>query len=414
MATRQRNEVFVRLRKAAGWTQKQLITEYVAAAQRLGVRGTVTERTVARWESTDPPCPAPAQQQVLEALFGVPLEDMGFEVPEHRRVDRRWFLTEVGALSAVSLVHTPEQQPVRVAAGDLRRLDESVEQVYLTDHSRGSQDAYALAEQVTSRITNMLSTGSYLAAVGARLQATLGATTAHMGWLMFDAAQLAAARSHCLESLALARLNSDRHLEARALATLSLIAVEQGRAWEADSATQAAWSTAGRFAGSTVRALLCARQAGALCATGDLTGARRALSMATSNLERADHDDPPRFAVFFGLAELDQATASYYVAAGRPDAAAAFLRSTVRALGDGYARNTALYRAKLAAVLLAAGELDEAAAEAVSAAQGLAASSSAQGVAVLHQVRDGLADSGDRGAIDAAQRVTLLLDRSAS
>lgn len=409
VATRARNEEFVRLRKDAGWTQVQLVAEYAAAAGRLGVRGTVTERTIARWESSDPPCPAPAQQQVLEALFGVPLEDQGFQVPEHRRSTRRQFLADAAALSAAGIVHTAEQQPVRVAAGDLRRLDSEVEQVYLTDHSRGSQDAYTLAEQVAGRVTGLLSGGSYLAAVGTRLQGTLGAVTSHLGWLSYDSARLGLARAHCLEALALARLNGDRHLEARSLATLSLIAVEQGRAWEADGATQAAWSAAGRFAGATVRALLCARQAGALCATGDLTGARRALSMAGTNLERSDGDDPPRFAVFFGAAELDQATAGYYLAAGRPDAAASFLRSTVRALDESYARNAALYRAKLAAALLAAGELDEAAAEAVTAAQGLAESSSAQGVAVLRRVRDGLAGSGSQGAADAAARVGALL-----
>lgn len=409
VATRPRNEAFVQLRRDAGWTQKQLIAQYAETAARLGVRGTVTERTVARWESSDPPCPAPAQQQVLEALFGVPLEDQGFQVPEHRRVDRRRFLAEAAALSAAGLVHTGEHESPRVAAADLRRLDTQVEAVYVTDHSRGSQGAYLLAQQLAGRVADMLAAGSYLADVGNRLQGTLGAVTAHLAWLGYDAARLEAARAHCLEALALARLGGDRHLEARSLATLSLIAVDQGRAWEAQGAAEAAWSATGRYAGPTVRAMMCVRQAGALCASGDLSAARRALSAAGSNLERAEGDDPPRFAVFFGPAELDQATAAFYLASGKPAAAASFFRATVRALGDGYARNAALYRAKLAGALLAAGEVDEAAAEAVTAARGLAASSSAQGVALLQRVRTGLAESGSRSGIEAAEQIRAAL-----
>lgn len=409
MTTRQHNEAFVSLRKAAGWTQRQLIAQYADTARQLGVRGSVTERTVARWESANPPCPAPAQQRVLESMFAVPLDEMGFTVPEHRRVDRRRFLADTAAAGAASLIPAPDTPRVRVDAGDLRRLEHDTEQVYVLDHARGSAGAYRLARQLADRVTAMLAERAYLPAVGDRLQSTLGTVTSHLGWLAYDARDLDAARGHCLEALAAARMSGDRHLEARALANLSLVAVDQGRAWEAGSATQAAWSAAGTYAGATVRALLCARQAGALCATGDLSAARRALSAAGSNLERADRDDPPRFAVFFGAAELDQAQAGYYLAAGKPAAAAGFLRATVRALGGGYARNTALYRAKLAGALLAAGEVEEAGAEAVAAARGLAASPSAQGVAVLRRVRAGLADSGSRAGIEAAEQVAALL-----
>lgn len=396
MTARARNEVFVRLRKAAGLTQRSLVAQYTATAQRIGVRGTVAERTVARWESADPPCPAPAQQQVLESLFGVPLEEMGFQVPEHRRVGRRQFLADVGALSAAGLIPSPDRDRARVDTGDLRRLDDDAEHVYRVDHAQGSGGAYVLAEQLAARITALLSGGSYLAAVGDRLHAGLGAVTSHLGWLAYDAARLDLARAHCLEALAAARLSGDRYLEARALASLSLVAVEQNRAWEAHSATQAAWTAAGRVGGATVRAMLCVREAGALAAGGDLTGARRALSQALANHDRSGRDEPPRWAVFFGPAELDQATAEYYMAAGRPAAAATFFRQTVNALGDGYARNTALYRAKLATALLAAGEVDEACAQAETVAAHFAGLDSARTFALLRRFR------ADLGRVDSS------------
>jgi transcriptional regulator with XRE-family HTH domain len=409
VTTRPRNEAFIRLRKAAGLTQRGLVAEYTVTAQRIGVRGTVSERTVARWESADPPCPAPAQQQVLESLFGVPLEEMGFEVPEHRRVGRRQFLADVGAISAAGLIPSPDRERARVDAGDLRRLDDDAEAVYRVDHSRGSGGAYVLAEQLAARITGLLSGGSYLAAVGDRLHASLGAVTSHLGWLSYDAARLDAARTHCLEALAAARLSGDRHLEARALASLSLVAVEQGRAWEAASATTAAWSAVGRFGGATVRAMMCAREAGALAAGGDLSGARRALSQAMANHDRSGRDEPPRWAVFFGPAELDQAMAEFYLASGKPAAAASFFRQTVNSLGDGYARNGAMYRAKLARALLAAGEVEEACVQAEAVAAHIGEVDSARTLALLRRFRADLAAVDSPPARDCSERLDAAL-----
>jgi len=409
VATRPRNEAFIRLRKAAGWTQVRLVAEYAATAQRLGVRGTVTERTVARWEAASPPCPAPAQQHVLEALFGVPLDEMGFEVPEHRRVGRRQFLADLGGLGAASLIPAPEAERARVDAGDLRRLDTDTERVYVLDHTRGSGDAYRLAQALAERVTGLLAEGSYLAAVGDRLQGTLGAVTSHLGWLAYDAMQLESSRAHCLEALATARLSGDRYLEARALANLSLVAVDQRRAWEAAGAAQAAWSAAGRYGGATVRAMLCAREAGALAASRDLTGARRALSHATANLDKSGSDEPPRWAVFFGQAEIDQATAGYYLAAGRPAAAVPFLRATVRALGDGYARNAAHYRVKLAGALLAAGEVDEACSEAEAVAAHVGALDSARTLTLLAALRADLGTVDSITARECGQRLDAAL-----
>jgi transcriptional regulator with XRE-family HTH domain len=409
MTARQRNEAFVRLRKSAGLTQRSLVAEYTATAQRIGVRGTVSERTVARWECAGPPCPAPAQQQVLEALFGVPLEEQGFEVPEHRRVGRREFLADVGALGAASLIPAPDTHRVRADAGDLRRIATDVEQVYLVDHSQGSGSARPLAEQLAARVTSALDDCSYLEAVGTSLQNTLGAVTAHLGWLAFDGAHLERARGYCLEALATGRMTGDRYLEASTLANLALIAIEQSRAWEAVSAAQAAWGVLGRDGGPTVRAMLCAREADALGAAGDLGAARRALSLAMANYDRSGRDEPPRWARFFGPEELDLATAAYYLAAGKPGAAVPFLRQTVNSLGDGYARNAAHYRAKLALALLDADEVDEACAEALQVCAHLERVDSATVDARLREFRTRAAGVDTRCAAEAVERIDTAL-----
>ncbi|MFI6157753.1 hypothetical protein ACIBCA_34280 [Kitasatospora sp. NPDC051170] len=92
--------------------------------------------------------------------------------------------------------------------------------------------------------------------------------------------------------------------------------------------------------------------------------------------DRADKaTEAPRWTAFAGQVEIDYATAAWHVQTGRPAHAIPFLRSALKQLGPTYSRNAALYRARLAEVLLEAGEVEEACAEALasaSAAQGMA------------------------------------------
>lgn len=408
---------FRQARLNANLTQAQLVEAYAATARLLGIGGTVTERTIARWEKPDPPCPSPSAQKVIEALFGTALEDLGFPVPPHRRtrravpsqtgVDRRAFLADTAAVAISASVATAETR--RVDAGDVRALQADAEQVFVVDHARGGADADRLAAALLDRTALLLNQGSYLPAIGQRIQALAAAVHSHRAWLNRDLGDLAAARAHCLEALAAARLLGDRNTEAGALANLVLITVAQGRLWEARAAADAAFTVAGRGAAATLQAMLSARIAGAAGASGDLDGARRALVAATGHLERAGTDTPPRFARFFGPAELDQATAAYYLDAGRPDRAVPYLQATVRGLGDGYARNAASYRVKLAGALLAAGEVEQACAEAKQVADWVDGTGSVKTIRRLRAVRDRLAMVDSAAARAAVERIDAAL-----
>lgn len=408
---------FRQARLNANLTQAQLVEAYAATARLLGIGGTVTERTIARWEKPDPPCPSPSAQKVIEALFGTALEDLGFPVPPHRRtrravpsqtgVDRRAFLADTAAVAISASVATAETR--RVDAGDVRALHADAEQVFVVDHARGGADADRLAAALLDRTALLLNQGSYLPAIGQRIQALAAAVHSHRAWLNRDLGDLAAARAHCLEALAAARLLGDRNTEAGALANLVLITVAQGRLWEARAAADAAFTVAGRGAAPTLQAMLSARIAGAAGASGDLDGARRALVAATGHLERAGTDTPPRFAQFFGPAELDQATAAYYLDAGRPDRAVPYLQATVRGLGDGYARNAAAYRVKLAGALLAAGEVEQACVEAEQVADWVDGTGSVKTISRLRAVRDRLAAVDSAAARATVERIDAVL-----
>jgi hypothetical protein len=167
-----------------------------------------------------------------------------------------------------------------------------------------------------------------------------------------------------LEAMAAARMTGDAQLEMRALSTMSLLAVDQHRPWEAASAVTAAQSLTAGHAGAGVKLVLSLREARAALAGADLVASRRALSTAVALHDRAaEEPDTPRWVRFAGPVEIDYATGIHYLQAGQPQAAIPFLRAAVNGLAAGYARNTALYRARLAAVLLRAGKVEEACAQ---------------------------------------------------
>ncbi|MDG4536226.1 hypothetical protein [Streptomyces sp. AV19] len=118
-----------RLRQTAGYTQESFVKAFAEEAARLAVDASVSVRQLRRWErETPPPLPHPGQQIVLEAMFGVPLVEMGFSVPQHRvtvsvpvsasgEVRRRTFVADAGGpyrgrdhgRPRRSLVHQPDR-----------------------------------------------------------------------------------------------------------------------------------------------------------------------------------------------------------------------------------------------------------------------------------------------------------------
>ncbi|WP_285601409.1 hypothetical protein [Kineosporia sp. NBRC 101731] len=161
--------------------------------------------------------------------------------------------------------------------------------------------------------------------------------------------------------MATSRMIGDTNLEIRGLATMCLLGIDQHRGWEARSAAAAAREIATTHAGPRVKMVLALRQSSAALASQDPAASRRAMSEAISLRDKAASEtDPPRWVRFADPVELDYATGMHYLRTGQPSAAVPFLRAAVDGLAASYARNTALYRARLANVLLMVGEVDEA------------------------------------------------------
>ncbi|MGP4085060.1 hypothetical protein [Streptomyces sp. KR55] len=364
-----------RLRHAAGYTQESFVTAFAWEAAHLGVDASVSVRQLRRWErEKPPPLPHPSQQTVLEAMFGVPLAEMGFDVPAHRvtvsapisdpeEVKRRTFVADAGALAAAALV--PARPGPRVGTADIARLRARLDGLYQTDHTAGSVPAMTQASRIEGEITGALRAASYTSRIGRELETMLAELHGHRAWYGYDGGRIDQGRAACMEALAAAQLVDNPLLQVSVLETLVLLAIKADRAWEAASAVENAYWLATRAdAGHTVHLVIALRDANVATHTGDLAGARRALSRAVSHQGRADTDaEVPSWARFVGPFEVDYATADMYVRAEQPRRAVPFLRAAVRGIGGDLARNSASYRVKLAGVLLDAGEVDEACAE---------------------------------------------------
>jgi hypothetical protein len=280
-------------------------------------------------------------------------------------VKRREFVTGTGGIAAAALL--PNLPDSRIGTADVRRIRAAMTDLYTIDHQRGGVPAQARAHALAQQITRLLNTAASTDRVSRELHTILAELAAHKAWFAYDSAggNRGAARGAAAEAITAARLVEDPLLQIRTLASLSLIAVEAGRSWEARAAVERASDLAHRAgAGATVHLVVALRETNAATHAGDLAAARRALSRAVSYQGRTDRDsDVPRWARFAGPVEVDYATAAWYRRAGQPKRAVPFLRSAVDGLGGGYTRNTAWYRARLARTLLEAGEVDEACAE---------------------------------------------------
>ena len=62
-------------------SQQQLADAVTRAGLGIGLHISITERTVRRWESDNPPWPHPDHQAAIEHLFGRPVAELGFAPP---------------------------------------------------------------------------------------------------------------------------------------------------------------------------------------------------------------------------------------------------------------------------------------------------------------------------------------------
>lgn len=370
-------------------TPAAFISMYEKAAEQLGESPQLSARQVRRWRADKPPCPHPGRQRVVEAMFGKPLEQLGFDVPPHRRnpvtaalqlpaadaaplegpnedVNRRTFMqaTSAAALGAAvpSGLGGPDPHASRVGTDAVTTLRDDLARLYGLDDRYGGEMVGPLARAHLARVERLMDTGSYPETIGRQLRLIAGETAEHAGWLAFDAGDNPLARFYWAQAMKRADDLGDDSLAVLVRASMSLLSLREDEPRHALDHARCARERAKRWAPPKLLSILVVREARALATLGDHSAARTVLADAWRLYERDKGTRPaPEWTTFHGPAELCHAQAHLFTALGHHGAAVTWLRRSLERQESSYARNEALGRGALASALLLAGEPEEAA-----------------------------------------------------
>lgn len=415
---------------AAGWGEPtEFLRRFEETARLLGESMTVTERQARRWRrETPPPVPRAGAWRVLHAMFGFDPMDLGFP----RRppgvtvggapllaqkgsgdVDRRDFMKDSIGVTAAAAVPAPAHAERRfdpkgaVGTAHVIELRAGLRSLYQLDDAYGGGDVRSLARRHLKRIERIVNTGRCPDTIGRQLQLLAGETAEHCGWLYYDADDQERARRYWGEALTTATVLGDDNLAIMVLSSLSMQASHEGRPRDGLNLARAAYERAVRYGSAVLQSLLASREARALTLLGDASTAKKRLRESLRLVERGHHGRPsPEWAAFHGHAELDYAQGLYYTETGRHRSAVQFLRAAFAHQDRTYGRNRALYRLTLARSLVRAGEIDEAAHQAVESLGHLEEVESGRVTRRLAEVTGLLRQVGAVSAREAADRLT--------
>ncbi|MER6396648.1 XRE family transcriptional regulator [Kitasatospora sp. NPDC001603] len=430
------NETLVSARIARGWlTQEDFAEAYYAKAQQMHEQARISVRQVRRWESGVTTWPNRDARRVLQALFGLPLEDLGFIRPPRptgRRtaapgepmeleddVRRRTFLG--GALAAsVPLFDLDTLEHLTAAAHDARRYSDHE----LVTHLSGALDEAARSDGRTGPHQALPATLGVLAAINStarearpevrRSLLNLGARAAELAaWLHKDggAPDHETAYWH-QQSKEWATLTGDGAMHAYVLLRQAQATDRRDPARMLDlarAATGGPWTLPPR-----PRAEALQQEARALAMTGAPIGEiDRILDRAQDALGQAAPVTGPATCTgplgdSYTTERLMVQSAICYREAGQPGRAAGLFQRHLAT--DTFApRDRAFFTAHLAGALAAVGEPDEAAAAALLALNLAASARFGQALAELHRTASQLKSHHNRPAVqELHQRLATL------
>jgi len=354
-----------------------------------------------------------AQLPVLSFTLGmtdVMLPDASGSL-EEGDVDRRAFnIAALGMLAGT--LAPPGLTPTAVSAADTRRLRQIARDMWPRDWAAGGNAVLRDAVRHYASARAMLDHGSYTATVGRELQAACAELAACAGFNAFDAGMQPLARSFLTESALLAGSVGDPVLTAHAYALLALhstslgaLSGHRGAVREALRFLDQAADTARHEPSPRFHATIFMRRATASALLGDNVEVRRSIASARREFDRGGHPADPPWIGFVTASEITAHEAMAQLSHGKPETAAMLFRDVLADQGLP-PRNRALYQARLATSLHAAGEHAQAVSEALEVLPVL--EGPVRSARTLHQLRpvrqDAPADSEFAARFDAAAR----------
>jgi transcriptional regulator with XRE-family HTH domain len=400
------------LRRRRYWTQADLALAFEERSRQVGRALSLSVRQVRRWEGADPPLPLPAYQEVLESLFGLPIERMGFPAPwpgsprrelneepelvsggalaarsfddDRERADpvkRRQFVAGAVALGSAATPWT-EAAPAPAAAvpqpaqhrhapsAPVRRptLDPQAVTGYaaITAQHRAlywAVPAETMVEPVRAHVE--LGTELLSAAGSSMLRARLAAPVAETALLaarlaFFDVQRPQCAAAHFELARQAAKESGDPALLSAVLAHAALPAAFAGVSGQARALMRQAMDLGLRGGSAEQRSWLYAVLSEVESRLGDGRAATDAIARAEAELGRVG-PARPEWLDFYDASRLSGFSGFCQLAAGRPGRAAEALEHNLRGLTAGAGKQRSITLADLAGARARQGEYEEAA-----------------------------------------------------
>ncbi|GGP54180.1 hypothetical protein GCM10010214_28970 [Streptomyces abikoensis] len=270
--------------------------------------------------------------------------------------------------------------------GDIAAL-RSVGELFRTiDHAYGGGHARQALVRYLEHETEPMLRGTYGETTGRRLFAAAADLTRLAGWTSYDIAAHGLAQRYYVQALRLAQAAGDRAYGSYVLVTMSRQAVYLGHGREAVQLARVAQQGVGSGAPPVVQSLLHAVEARGHGVLGEVRACSASLARAERALESSRAgDDVPYWVRFFDEAQLADEFAHCHRDLQQYRAAAQHAERSLQLRSPAYARSRLFCRVVLASARLGLGELEQACALGVEAAQ---AAAEMRSVRALEYVRD--------------------------
>ncbi|MFJ8577938.1 hypothetical protein [Micromonospora sp. NPDC093277] len=255
----------------------------------------------------------------------------------------------------------------KIGSGDVVPLERSVAHLYSLDNQIGGDSLWQAAALKVRDGYSMLERASYSSSTENRLLKATARLEMCTGWLALDAGEHVVARTRFTEALTLGRQAQDPEVETAALAYLAGQANSLNRPREALRFASSAAQVPTIDQRPRLAAIPWLRFAVASSLTGDARGSEIAITKARRIVDRDGQKPAAEWCSFLSHTEIDGLHGTCELALGRAGRAERLLDAAVSGYSDGYARNRALYRVRLAHARLLERE-PEGAADAANAA----------------------------------------------
>jgi tetratricopeptide (TPR) repeat protein len=421
------NDQFAALLDETGCTHRRLAHYVVELGKARGVAGLRYDHTsVLRWLAGETPrVPVPALlAEVLSGLAGrlITAADLGMSMegasaalglevaPDfagavtgitalwRADVERRQFLTgatfSTAAYASAGLrwLTLPPPNPLEVTRGRqigqadvdaLREIERSYRQ--LDNRLGGGQLRASVVQLLDVQVAPILRTAAFTGATGRQFAGVTAELASLAGWMAFDSEQHGLAQRYLIQALSLARLADDHGLSAEVLAAMSQQAVYVARPDQAVDLARVAQVAARKAALPVLLTECYVAEAHGHAARDDARACAHALHEAEKSFEQASPDTTPAWLRYFDEAYLAARMAHCFRDLGQGKHASQYARRSL-VMNDAYVRGRAFNLALLATALTQQGEIEEACAVGMKAADLTANLNSARSVRYMRDL----------------------------